>query len=477
MHLCSFRDPAGHVALVGGRVFRTIAPSSFPEFKQFLDSAAAKSLIGAGELIPTKDLSEGFNGDHWHLPADIAETVKGASHLVEHDRVWFPSYPYEWPPEMLFAAGQLTLHIAETIVRDGFRLKDASPYNVLFCGPKPVFVDVLSFEERPSEDPYWIAYGQFLRMFILPLLSAETFGTTPAEIFLNHRDGIESEAMYRNLSWPRRLKPPFLSTVSIPSWLGGGVSIKNGEFWERKRRMPADKAEYVFRSQLRRANKLLQRVEPATGKKSVWSSYTDSHSYKSEDYSLKKEIAEQWLKAIRPETVLDVGSNTGEFSEIAARAGSRVLAIDVDPVASGTTWRRARANNLDILPLVVNFAWPTPAMGWRNAEYASFLDRAADQFDVVILLAVLHHLLVTERIPLQQVADVCAKLTKSYMIIEYVSKEDEMFRVLARGRDALHRDFTQEAFEHTFKEQFEFVDKRQVKGNFRWLYLFRKKTG
>ncbi len=81
----------------------------------------------------------------------------------------------------------------------------------------------------------------------------------------------------------------------------------------------------------------------------------------------------------RPRRVLDVGANTGHFSEMAARAGASVVAIDGDTAVVGDIWRRASAEKLDILPLVVNLAQPTPPTGWRNRECPSFLDRATGQ--------------------------------------------------------------------------------------------------
>src|SRR5207249_3979296 len=109
-----------------------------------------------------------------------------------------------------------------------------------------------------------------------------------------------------------------------------------------------------------------------------------------------------------------------------------------DPAVVGATWRRARAEQLDLLPLVVDLAQPTPATGWDNREWPGFLERARGQFDAVLMLAVLHHLLVTERVPLPAILALAAALTRDLAIIEFVAPEDPMFRRLARGREGLH---------------------------------------
>jgi hypothetical protein len=135
----------------------------------------------------------------------------------------------------------------------------------------------------------------------------------------------------------------------------------------------------------------------------------------------------------------------------------------------------AREQKLDILPLVVDFARPSPALGWRNRECASFMDRARGSFDVVLMLAVLHHFLVTERVPLDDVLSLTAELTTSYVLLEFVAPEDPMFRHIARGRDHLHADLNTAVFERACKKHFEIVRSTRVGVGHRWLYWLRKR--
>ncbi len=395
--------------------------------------------------------------------------------VLQHEQVWFASYPYEWPPEMLFAAGELTLELAAEALKQGFCLKDATPFNVLFRGPKPVFIDILSFEKRDPRDPRWLPYAQFLRMFALPLLMNRERGLRTDEVFISHPDGLQPEEVYRRLHWLTRIRPPFLTAVSIPTHLTRRVDPDDRKLYSGHRTEAPEKAEFILRVRLRRARKLLSSAKPAEERKSQWSSYLNDLSYSSEEFAAKSEIVKKWLSDLTPRTVLDVGCNTGHFSEIAARTGAAVVAIDLDPVVVGRLWRRALANDLDILPLAVNLARPTPAMGWHNAEYPSFLARANGAFDVVLLLAVVHHMLVTERVPLSEIVSLCAELTKSYLILEYVSKNDPMFQRLTRGRASLHQDFTQQSFEAACRQRFVIVEKVAVKGDLRWLYLLQKR--
>jgi hypothetical protein len=144
-------------------------------------------------------------------------------------------------------------------------------------------------------------------------------------------------------------------------------------------------------------------------------------------------------------------------------------------VVAGNLWRGAAAGHLDVLPLVVNIARPTPGMGWRNQECESFLDRSRGQFDLVLMLAVLHHLLVSERIPLEEVLALASELTRDYAVIEFVAPADPMFQRIARGRDQLHSDLTAERFEQAARTRFDVVRSQKINGLNRWLYLLRRR--
>jgi len=130
-----------------------------------------------------------------------------------------------------------------------------------------------------------------------------------------------------------------------------------------------------------------------------------------------------------------------------------------------------------VLPLVVDLGRPSPALGWRNAECPSFLDRATGGFDGLLLLAVLHHLLVSERIPLEHAMGLAAELTTDMAVVEFVGPQDEMFRRIARGRDALHADLDPGAFERACAPHFEIVRRLRLGESHRWLYLLRRRRG
>ena len=187
----SFRDPSGKVVLYGKRVIRIVSEAGMPDLTIFLASHIARKLQDEGLLVRTVPLEPGETRRLLADPAfsDTAGDLRGS--IYEHERIPFPSYPYEWAPEMLYAAGQLTLDLARQLLEEGYGLKDGTPYNVLFRGPQPVFVDVLSFERRNPSDPIWLSYAQFVRTFLLPLAAHKHFGLSPSHTLFTRRDGLE----------------------------------------------------------------------------------------------------------------------------------------------------------------------------------------------------------------------------------------------------------------------------------------------
>ena len=183
--------------------------------------------------------------------------------------------------------------------------------------------------------------------------------------------------------------------------------------------------------------------------------------YSFSEWTAKETAVAAALKQFRPASVLDAGCNTGHFSLLAAQSAT-VVAIDRDPGPVGALWKSARAAELPILPLVVDLARPPGACGWANSECPSFLDRARGRFDCVLMLALMHHLVVNERVSLDRIFDLAAQLTRRLLLIEYVDPSDSQFRKIARGRDALHRDLTPTAFESAARERFEILDCRSL---------------
>jgi SAM-dependent methyltransferase len=446
------------------------------EFENFLHSHSAQELLAAKKLVATRRLTDGETAVLRAEPElkPLFAAQPGGS-VYEHERVPFASHAHEWPPEMLCEAGRLTLELARTALTDGFGLKDATPGNILFRGHEPVFVDALSFERRNPRDAIWKAHAQFVRTFLLPLLASRRWGLRLADIFTTRRDGLEPEEIYRLCGPLEKIHPRLLPLVSLPTWLSRRADPDDQKIYQPHLLGDAEKAQFILESLFRRLERTLTALAPA-GQKSTWSDYMATHSYDDPAFAAKEQFVRAALEEFKPARVLDAGANTGHFSELAARTGAAVVAIDIDPVCAGAIWQRVRQENLDVLPLVVDLARPSPALGWRNGECASFLDRAVGNFDGVLMLALIHHLLVTERIPLADILQLAAQLTTRLLVVEFVSPQDAMFRRLTRGREHLHDQLDEQKFEQACQPYFEIMRYLDLPGTHRRLYCLQRKA-
>ena len=448
---CTFRDPAGSVEIRPDGAFRRVNPAFASEALAFLRLPIASRLVASGQLIPSNILTPPDSED------DVVQGTAPQPLLLHHPRVSFVSYPWEWAPALWLSAAELTLNLCSDLLKDGWILKDATPLNVLFRGVEPVFVDVLSIQRADLKQHIWLAYGQFVRTFLLPMLAHARLGW-PLQVALSRRDGFEPEEIYAALSWAQRLRQPALSAVTFPMLLSRRAT-KDAASNPGTRPVSRSLSDPEIARQvlLRTISGLLsgmRRVTPSH-RASTWSDYVNTaNHYSSEEHGEKRAFVSNALAVAQPSRVLDVGCNTGVYSILAADAGAEVVSIDTDLQAVDRLCNTLKGSGKNILPLCVDLARPTPAAGWENRENASFLSRATGHFDTVMMLAVIHHLLLHSQIPLPHIASLCSNLTTQHLILEWVPPDDPKFQQLIRGRGALYTHITETAFRESFAAHF-----------------------
>lgn len=471
----SFRDPQGKVILTDKEVWRLVDSEKAFQLKEFLNLKLTKEREKDEKLIRTTPASE---KEIESFAKNFKEFAVIDSHfnLFKHRRIEFPSFPYEWSPEMLYDAGKLTLETAETFfARTGWSLKDATPFNILFEGTKPIFIDILSFEKRDEKDPIWLPFNQFVQTFLLPLLVNKETGLPLQTTFLANRDGLPVSEAGKFFGRIKKFKPEILSLVTLPNLLSKRAE-SDARLYEPKTLDSAEKARFILEQSFRRLRRQLEKVSANPSHQSNWTEYTKLNQETVPEYMrAKQEFVAESIGELKPKKVLDVGCNTGFFSFLAAREGAGVIAIDNDPAVVGRVYQASKKENLNVLPLVLDLARPTPGLGWRYSENPSFLDRAVGHFDLVMMLAVVHHLLARERIPLREILRLAADLTKDALIIEFVPPGDKLFKRLARGREHLHNDLTAEKFINTAEEFFYINRSRHLPQTERRIYLMKKK--
>jgi SAM-dependent methyltransferase len=461
----SFRDPCGFVFDLDGRVLRAVDVSCHDIFTDLVRSGLFAELVGAGLVIDTKPVDD---------PA-VLERLRAAypgwKHFLEHKRIAHISYPYEWSPAMLADAGILTLDLQIRLLERGYSLKDATAYNIQFVNGRPVFIDIPSIERPPRLD-VWIGLGQFSRMFTYPLLLNREKGQSLRSYFLAHLGGAPVEEVRRAFGRLEVFRPSLLWDVALPCWLSrrdqsrevtpigtqGKPASAQGQIWNLKR--------------IRRKLTRLGRSRVARG---VWADYTSTCGYSAASEAAKVEAVRRFLDARRPANVLDLGCNTGQYTELAHARGADVVAVDSDVECVDALYCATRAAQSPILPLCVDVANPSPAVGFRNVERLCFLDRMSP--DCVFALALIHHLHVSANLPIADISEMFAELTARYLVLEFVPEDDPMFRKLMRFRRELNGEYTLKNCMRAFGERFKLIDRVDLPESTRTLLFWEKKHG
>jgi SAM-dependent methyltransferase len=447
----TFRDPAGRLYHEGDRILREIYPQHVASVTAWIESPLARHWMQQHRVVSTVVLA----------PSSAQPA------LLEHERVFFPTYPWEWAPSQWIDAASLTLDLCEEALEDGFILKDATPLNILFSGSQAVFVDVLSFVRRDPQCPLWMAYAQFVRTFLLPLCAYAYCGW-PLSATLQTRDGYEPADLAPYLSTLKLWRRPLRSLVALPM-----LFEKNRRVLAHNPRGSEEVSLFTLRRLLGTTRALLHSLAPSR-RISRWSRYTETAChYEPADHSAKQAFVRNALGRIRAHHVLDVGANTGVYSGIAAETGSHVVAWDTDVQATDLNWQAARNGGLSILPMVADFARPTPAVGWRNRESTSLLERARGQFDCVMMLGILHHLLVADQIPLAALIAQLWEISNRWAIVEWIPAEDAQFEGLCRGRQELYRELNEGYFIHRLSLAFNVIERGLLR-NGRSLWLLER---
>ncbi|HWB31799.1 MAG TPA: class I SAM-dependent methyltransferase [Acidobacteriaceae bacterium] len=451
----TFRDPSGSLSfLPDGGVLRTVQPSARAETLSFLETTFCISAQRRGELIA----------------AEVDDSSPALR--LHHPRIPFPTYPWEWTPSQWLAAAELTLTLCEQAVTEGWLLKDATPLNVLFDGPRAVFVDILSFEPRRPSVSIWLAYGQYVRTFLLPLVMRRQL-RWPLSLSLFHRDGYEPADCFQALSLRQRLSRSALWPITLPTLLDRGKGAAQGPAKTPTRELDPEVATRVLQRTLADLRRRTRRAAGTSGA-SDWSGYTGALThYTANESRAKFEWVRTTLTAISPTRVLDIGANTGEFSILSAEAGAEVVALERDLAAADRIFLAARDRSLPIHTICADLARPTPSVGWRNSESLALLPRLEGQFDCVLMLAVIHHLILMEQIPIPAILELCARLTRRYLVIEWVPVEDPMFQSLMRGRDSLYGSLSEADLLAACEGRFTVRDRHPLSNN-RVLFLFEK---
>lgn len=455
----SFRDPNNRVWTVGEEVYRGVSERALRDWRTLAAARFFQRAVADGRIVQTVEA----------VDTSVTETPGWAA-VLKHERVPFISYPYEWSFGMLRDAALLQLDLLLAALDEGLILKDASAYNCQWRGAQPVFIDIPSFEIARAGEP-WAGYRQFCQMFLYPLM-LQAYKDLAFQPWLRGSvDGVE----------PRQCRRVF----GLRDWLRAGVllhvvlqSRMQERYADTDRDVRRELRAAGFSAALIRGN--VQRLRSVvaglawTRAKTEWSDYALQNSYTAEDRARKEAFVRAAVVRQPWKRVWDLGCNTGTFSRIAAENAEYVVALDADPLAIDRLYRRLQAEgNRRILPLIFDVASPSPGLGWRGRERRPLEERGRPE--LVLSLALIHHVVISANIPLTEFIDWLASLDAS-IVIEFVARQDPMVQRLLRNKSDDYPDYDVKPFEDCFARAFTIEERAVLGSGSRILYFGRPRA-
>jgi hypothetical protein len=450
----SFRDPSGIVFEEDGIIYRQINTIYKPHYDFLMNSGLYDYLEKSNLLVR-------------HVVVD-KEGIGGDKYLViRPEKIPFISYPYEWSFDVFKDAALAVLRIQEIALKHGMILKDASAYNIQFINGNPVLIDTLSFEIYREGSP-WEAYGQFCRHFLSPLLLMSYVDVRLGRLMQNYIDGIPLDMTDNILK--RRGGFPAWQHITLHS--RSIAKYENADF-DKKHKNSINIKKSLQTAMIQ---SLIHTIEKLKFKndKSEWGDYYQNNNYNEGSSDHKEILVRQYLDRIGPVSMTwDFGANDGKFSRIALKNSDYIAAFDVDPIALNRNYTNVKKLKEKMMPLFLDITNPSPSIGFANRERGSIEQRQKP--DVIIMLAFIHHLTISNNVPFEMSALWLASLCK-YLIIEFVPKEDSQVKRMLAVRNDIFNEYSIDEFEVVFQKYFSVCEKQKIDKSNRFLYMLKTKN-
>lgn len=449
----SFRDPGGFLFWKDESIYRYIDLSYKKHYDYFMSSGLYQSLVEKGFIVKHTEIGS----------FSLTDSYK----IIKPEKIPFISYPYEWSFSQLKDAALLTLKIQLQALKFGMTLKDSSVYNVQFLNGKPVFIDTLSFEIY-NEGELWVGYKQFCQHFLAPLLLMSKVDIRLNQLLKDFIDGIPLDLASQLL--PKKTYFNFSILMNIH------LHAKSQKRYEGKKvnleKYNKKLSKRSFEILLDNLRSCIEGLKWKSGN-TEWADYYSGDSYSTEGFDDKKETITKYLNIIKPKVVWDLGSNDGFFSRLANKNGAFVLSSDIDVSCVENNYLNVKKNKeKNIFPIFLDLTNPSPDIGWNNNERINLKRRGNP--DVVLALALIHHLAISNNLPFAYVAEYFASISKN-LIIEFVPKEDKKVQTLLFTRKNIFINYDQKNFEKEFGKFFDIKEVSPIFDSKRTLYFMSRK--
>ncbi|MFI5154760.1 MAG: hypothetical protein ACHQEM_01155 [Chitinophagales bacterium] len=452
-HPSSFKDPSGFIFNQHGQYYRHIHKEYAPDYKLLMSGGLHEKLVAKKFLIPHTEINENLSGvADWHitlLPEQLA----------------FITYPYEWCFDQLKDVALICLDILRTSIDHGMILKDATPFNFQFHHGRARLVDTLSFVRYDSEKP-WIAYRQFCESFLFPLLINHYLQLDGQRFLSIYPEGLPVNMVAKML--------PARSRFKLSVWLHVYLQNKISQRHQKNGKSPIAFSKDKLIRLIDHLQSIIGMLKINMDANSDWNNYYVETILGSDYLQAKERIFRELIHGLEFESALDIGSNDGYFSKILAENKTLVIASDNDAQCLNGLYLKTKSMpGQNIIPILVDLANPSAQSGFRNRERKSFGDRTSSE--LVSVLAIIHHLVLSRNIPIPDIAILCAELAKKFLIIEFVPLTDSKSVQLIKRKEKFHSPYNVAAFEEAFLEYFDIERKESIPGTERMMYRMKRK--
>jgi hypothetical protein len=451
-HPSSFKDPAGFMFVADGIYYRQVNIAGSEDYSLLMNSGLFEKLTLKKRLIPHSEVDS--------IKSDSSKWFK----TLLPEQLPFISYPYEWSFDQLKDAALLTINIQKQALNHGMTLKDATPFNVQWLNGKAIFIDTLSFEKHNDGEP-WVAYKQFCECFLAPLLLMHYRGDELNKLLVGFPNGIPLPVVSSLLPFKTKLNLNLYLHIHLQAKMQKkGADDKQ----QNKRQLSTTQLINIIES----LRDLIKKLS-ANNSKTTWNNYYDETILSNNYLQHKQELVKKFLSPLSFETVTDLGANKGEFSLLLKDKAKKIIAVDFDTVCINNLYLYIKSQKLsNIYPLAIDLSNPSPAIGWANEERNSFWNRI--NTDVLMALALIHHLAISFNISFPMMAELFSSKT-NYLLIEFVPKNDPKVQQLLSHRKDIFDHYKQTDFEESFSNYFEILKKETIQSTDRILYLMKRK--
>ena len=453
----SFRDPAGNIFYHNDKVYRILNDEGLKRYKFLKKNGLLKELISKNLIIRTDQIvSQKLN----------LKELKDKC-ILEHDKIDYISYPYEWSFQQLKDAAIHHLDLHLYLLNNNTTLIDASAYNIQFIGHKPIFIDILSIKEY-EDGEYWKAHKQFCENFLNPLILKSKRNINFNNWFKGNLEGISTKDLNSTLSINDKISYYIFVHVVLLNYLENkAINTEINISKVNKKKFPKNSYISILKNTRNLINNLKIKKE-----KTIWGDYSTNNTYKIEEEINKKKIVEQFSKKFKFKIIADLGCNDGVYSQICLANGCKnVIGFDYDLNSINKAFIYSKEKNLNFLPLYFDAFNPSPDHGWLQTERKGFMKRA--NFSGMLALAFEHHLAIAKNVPLEQVIKFLTNVAPRGLI-EFVPKNDYTIKKMISIKGDIFKDYNEVNFKKILSRTSKIISEKIVSNSGRKIFEFSK---